>query len=311
MRRKIHALLAFALSLVWAGSASPEDRKTLPSDLLPKAQKTAEALAPSRFPEGSPGAGRSAADPSGLSVPDVGPAEAPPPADVQALNRQELERRQGFESHALPGIEPAFQALASAEVAPAPGVLDRAGSLLMRDGPVVRQDLAALRRMVGGMQLPPGVSALNDGNPSAITEFFAWVKSAPDSELPSIGYGILSKGEIGRYQMSALGKGSITLNFFIRNARPEERAAVLAHELYHYWDKKVARNYYPNVSYGFIDPASKHLHEYDPYYVTSLVWQAGRPEGDSSTAIGRFLDGLPKNRDSVRDAVNRALGGVQ
>jgi len=89
-----------------------------------------------------------------------------------------------------------------------------------------------------------------------------------------------------------------------------ERSAVLFHEMYHYWDNKVARLSYANVSYGYIDPAHMPEHEYDAYYMTALYWQTAKKDG-ADDALARCLDRYPTDPDQVRASVDKIVGGKQ
>lgn len=253
--------------------------------------------------------GRQAEDSAagGVSVAAAAPSGArPDAAAVAARLNAAAAPAKGLRTADVPGPE-RLHAMASEEVAPAPGVLDRAGSAITRSGPLVAKDLATIRAKLAAGEAP-NVQAINEGNPSAVAEFYAWMKNVKDSDLPSISYGILDKGEIGRYDRGLLGKGSITINYFVRDAEPEARAAVTFHELYHYWDNEVAKNYYSNVSYGKIDPAHMHEHEYDAYLVTGLFWGQAKPDGASSK-LSKYLDALPADRDAVRAMVDKSAGG--
>ena len=223
----------------------------------------------------------------GANLPPV-TSKAPPPLGVDVE----------------PPVE--FQSLGSVEVAPAPGALDRAASLASRDAPTVAADLKQIHDSLQNAELPTA-QALNDNNPDAIRQFFVWLRTAKEDDMPAIDYTILPKGEVGHYELGLLSKGDIKVNHFVRNAPANARASVVVHELYHYWDKKVARNYYPNVSYGVIDPANKHIHEYDAYLATSLYWQMVKKEGDSSP-LARLLDRIPTDQGQVRELVNGAVG---
>lgn len=208
-----------------------------------------------------------------------------------------------------PDVDPGeFQALGGVDVAPAPGVLDRASSLATKDGPTVAADLKQIRDSLKDAELPD-VKGNTDSNPEAIKEFFVWLRAAGESDMPAIDYTILSQGEVGTYSPGlGVSKGSISVNHFIRNEPARQRASVIVHELYHYWDKKVARNMYPNVSYGYIDPASKHIHEYDAYLATALYWRMVKEEGDASP-LAKLLDRIPDDPGQVRDMVDGAIGG--
>lgn len=200
-----------------------------------------------------------------------------------------------------------FQSLGSAEVAREPGLLDRAASAAKSDAPTIAEDLSQIRGSLKDA-VPASVQGLTESNPNAVNEFFQWLRTAKESDMPAIDYTILPKGEVGHYELGLLSKGDIKVNHFIRNEPAHARATVVVHELYHYWDKKVARTSYPNVSYGYIDPASKHIHEYDAYLATSLYWEMVKKEGDASP-LARMLDRIPSEPGQVREMVNGALGG--
>jgi hypothetical protein len=103
-------------------------------------------------------------------------------------------------------------------------------------------------------------------------------------------------------------KGDIKVNHFIRNEPAHARATVVVHELYHYWDKKIARNAYPNVSYGMIGAGTQHIHEYDAYLATSIYWEMVKKEGDASP-LAKLLDGIPTDPGAVRELVDSKVGG--
>jgi len=227
--------------------------------------------------------------------PAIGSNAPPPPSSVPGL----------LGPDAPPGE---FQALGSVEVAPAPGLMDRSSSLATSDAPTIAADLKQIRDSLKDAELP-AIQGLTDSNPAAIKEFFEWLRSAKESDMPAIDYTILPKGEVGSYAPGiGVSKGNIKVNHFIRNEPAHARASVVVHELYHYWDKRIARNLYPNVSYGYIDPASKHIHEYDAYLATSLYWQMVKKEGDSS-ALARLLDRIPTDPGQVQEMVDGVVGG--
>ena len=207
---------------------------------------------------------------------------------------------------AAPGHDHDLHAMGDAAIAPAPTLVSRAAALTYRSAPLVAQDLAAMRRGLENFQLPPNAAGLASSD-APLGEFVAWAKTAKGDQLPSISYGTLSEGELGRYSPGMLSGGSITLNHSIHDMPADDRAAVLFHELYHYWDNKVARLHYANVSYGFIDPSHMPEHEYDAYYMTALYRQATRGEGGSSR-LAQFLDKLPSDPAEVRALVDRTVG---
>jgi hypothetical protein len=183
--------------------------------------------------------------------------------------------------------------------------MDRAASLAAKDAPTIAQDWAAISAALQDAELP-SVAATNEMNPDAIRQFFAWLRTVTPANLPTIDYAILDKGLVGRYELGALSKGTITLNHFIRDQPAHARASVLVHELYHYWDKKVAKNYYPNVSYGRIGEGTQHIHEYDAYIATAQFWQMVKREGETSP-LARLLDRIPVETDKVRELVDGAV----
>lgn len=131
-----------------------------------------------------------------------------------------------------------------------------------------------------------------------------------DSDLPHIEYGILNEGEIGRYERNVLRKSKITLNISIKDAEPSARAAVLFHELYHYWDNEVVKLHYGNVSYGYIDRGHIPEHEYDAYFMTAVIWKQTKA-GDASSPLARFLDVLPSSREGVTRFVEGNLKEIR
>lgn len=198
-----------------------------------------------------------------------------------------------------------YHALAGEEVAPQASVLDKAASLVARDGQTIAEDLRTISSSLAEAELP-SARAINEGNPDAIRQFFVWLKSVQPGNLPVIDYGILDKGLVGRYELGLMSKGTITLNHFIRDAPARARATVLVHELYHYWDKKIAKNYYPNVSYGRIGEGTQHIHEYDAYLATSLYWRMVKQEGETSP-LARMLDRVPVEANEIQALVDGAV----
>ena len=122
--------------------------------------------------------------------------------------------------------------MASVEVAPAPGLTDRASSLAAQDGPTIAADLKYIRESLSEAQLPTA-DAINETNSGAIREFFAWLRTAKEREMPPIDYTILPKGRIGHYEMGLLGKGAIKVSKHIH-----EYDAYLATSLYWQMVKK-------------------------------------------------------------------------
>lgn len=228
--------------------------------------------------------------------------------DYQALNAAP-----GFQPYArgkrtgrVPEID--LHSLGDSSVAPAPTLLARARSLVTPSAKTVAEDLKTLKAKLADFELPPGAAGLASSD-APLAEFVQWAKTAPASSLPEITYGILKEGEVGDYAVGKLGgPGTITLNHYIRDKPADERSAVLFHELYHYWDNKVARLHYANVSYGYIDPAHAPEHEYDAYYMTALYWQKIKG-ANSSSALARCLDRYPTEPERVRAVVDGIVGG--
>lgn len=197
-----------------------------------------------------------------------------------------------------------FQALGSATWPPAPSKLDDAISFAKSDP---KDDLSNIRRSLGEA-VPAQVQGNTDSNPDAVNQFFQWLRTAKEGDIPAINYTTLPKGEVGHYELGLLGKGDIKVNHFIRNEPAHARATVVVHELYHYWDKKIARNAYPNVSYGVIGAGTQHIHEYDAYLATALYWEMVKKEGDASP-LAKMLDGIPTDPAEVRGVVDSKVGG--
>ncbi|MBI3298424.1 MAG: hypothetical protein HYZ75_09695 [Elusimicrobia bacterium] len=250
---------------------------------------------------GRPG-GVTGAPPSG-QTPDIAALNRTPGAQSAYASTLQTSDVPGPAAH---GPGPDLHAMGDSLLAPAPTLLGRAASLAYRSGPVVAQDLAAMRAGLEDFSLPASQAEGLASSQAPLGEFVSWAKTVKDGALPSISYGILSEGEVGRYSPGLLGPGSITLNHYIRDLPAAERSAVLFHELYHYWDNKVARLHYANVSYGFIDPAHMAEHEYDAYYMTAQYWRQTKPEGASSR-LAQFLDKLPADPTAVRAMVDGAV----
>lgn len=278
-----------------------------------------DAFGPGREPEQNGGGGGQNPQPGEGGQPSPNPTTPTPPggaktqAQIEALaaelNAAEQVRRSqaGVKPVVGGGVENVeFQSLGSLEVAPAAGAGDKAASMWYSDSGTIAQDQATIRANLKDATLPT-VSAINEGNTGAIQEFFRWLQSAKPDDMPTIDYAILPAGEVGTYQLGLLGKGSITLNHFIRNAEPRARSAVLVHELYHYWDKKIAKNYYANVSYGVIGEGTKHTHEYDAYLATSQYWAMVKRDGDNSP-LAKLLERIPTDPGGVVQLVNGIAG---
>lgn len=244
----------------------------------------------------------------------VGGVEASPQGRVgRGIDYKALNAKPGAQPYALgkrnssvPGVE--LHSLGDSEVAPAPTMYERARSLVTPSAATVAQDFKTLQAKLADFEMPPDAVGLASSN-APLASFVQWVKTVPASELPEITYGIVKEGEVADYSPGlALSRGKITMNHYIRDMPPDERSAVLFHELYHHWDMKVEVLKYENVAYNLIDPAHLPEHEYDAYYMTALYWQKIK-SGDSKTALSRCLDRYPTNPDDVRSTVDRILGG--
>lgn len=296
--RRAGAQAARAAAASPAGRSAAVDEKKA-ARIGGRARRMAEAL------------GRSAEDAGAGVIAGEAQAGARPPA---AETPQERARRlnaqpppqKGLTVEEVPGVE-RLHAMGSLNAAPAPTVAMRAESLWAWGAKdTVKQDLATVRAGASGFDLPPEAQTGLASSQAPLGSFVQWVANVKDSDLPTIEYGILKPGEIGRYERNVFSKSKITLNISIRDAEPQARAAVLFHELYHYWDNEVERLDYGNVAYGYIDPAHRPEHEYDAYYMTALYWKQKKPEG-SSSALSRFLDELPSERDQVTSFVEGNL----
>jgi hypothetical protein len=229
---------------------------------------------------------------------------------IAPLNVQET-RSKGLVTHDVPKSEnpDVLHALGDATVAP-PATIAMRYNALFSDKAAVAQDLSTVRAKAETLQLPADGHTGLASSQASLDEFVSWVKSAPAGELPNISYGVLNAGEIGRYQRNIVRKSAITINISVKDAEPQARAAVLFHELYHYWDVEVAKNHYGNVSYGFIDPAHMPEHELDAYYMTALMWSQNKPDGAKSP-LAQFLGRLPTDRDQVQAMVESSLGQIK
>lgn len=174
-------------------------------------------------------------------------AGSPSPRGDQAaliaqLNVQET-RSKGLVTHEVPKSEnlDVLHALGDATVAP-PATIAMRYKALFSDKAAVAQDLSTVRAKAETLQLPVDGHTGLASSEASLDDFVSWVKSAPAGELPNISYGVLDAGEIGRYQRNIVRKSAITINIAVKDAEPQARAAVLFHELYHYWDVEVAKN---------------------------------------------------------------------
>lgn len=250
---------------------------------------------------------RSGSDAAIVSGSGVRKSDAEIAADLSAAHRagRDEPKRPSVEGAAPPPV--VLQSLGSATWPPAPGVLDRASSLAAFDGKKIKEDLETIHASLKDA-VPAKVQGNTDSNPDAVNQFFQWLRTASESDMPTIDYTTLPKGEVGHYELGLLSKGDIKVNHFIRDEPAHARATVVVHELYHYWDKKVARNAYPNVSYGMIAAGTQHIHEYDAYLATSVYWEMVKKEGDASP-LAKMLDGIPTDPSAVRELVDSKVGG--
>jgi len=265
---------------------------------------------------GEPGSGGDGRPEGGQPQSPTPPLPTPPggvktQAQIQALvddlNAVERTQRGGPKLNAgeIP-LGGTMNSLADDTLAPGPSLWARGSSMWYSDEATVMQDVATIRAGLQDVELPK-VAAINEGASGAIQDFFLWLRNVKVEDMPSVDYANLPKGVIGTYDMGwGLGKGSITINHAVRFEPPRARSAVLVHELYHYWDKRVAKNYYPNVSYGKIGAGTERNHEYDAYMAGALYWNLVKQEGDSG-ALARFMDRLPTEADQVRQVVNGAV----
>ena len=229
---------------------------------------------------------------------------------VARLNAQE-PRGKGFVTREVPESPnlDVLHAMGDAIVAPPPTLMMRYNALFS-DKATVAEDVSTVRAKASSLQLPADGHTGLASSQASLDEFVSWVKSVPNGDLPNISYGVLNEGEIGRYERNVVRKSAITINISVKDAEPQARAAVLFHELYHYWDVEVAKNNYSNVSYGFIDPAHMPEHELDAYYMTALMWSQSKPDGASSP-LAQFLGRLPTDRDQVQTMVETSLGQIK
>jgi hypothetical protein len=193
--------------------------------------------------------------------------------------------------------------MGDADAAPEATMLDRVKSLLARDEPLLENDVALLHAKAQEFAIPEGAASLGTTDSEALVEFNRWLKTVKREDMPPLDYRIIEKGLFGVYEMGLLDKGALSLSHHIRDTEPEARTAVLMHELYHYWDKKVARNHYENVSYGKIGDGFEAQHEYNAYLLTALYWQQFAPAGAKS-ALARSLGRLPTDSAEVQKVVD-------
>lgn len=234
------------------------------------------------------GRGRSSAS---LSPAPARQAEQPssslPAADRAAITFSEPTKRRSLSDTSMPSL----QMLDDETAAPEATLKDRAIAFITPSKQLVESDLRKMRALLVGFELPQDIISLASSNHGAPKQFISWIKSVPDSELAPMTYSIMTAGLLGEYDYSFLSKGEIRINYFIRNAEPETRATVLLHEIYHYWDMKIANNPYEE-SYSFMTPAAKAAREYDAYKVAKKFWSHSRPASASSPA-SRALDRIP------------------
>lgn len=250
--------------------------------------------------------GRGRATSPTATTPQAGMAAASNPArpssDGPPLVMSAPTKRRSLSESAIPSM----QMLDDEAAAPEATLTDRAMSLITPDNQLVEQDLKKMRELLVGFELPHEISSLGSTNPDAPKQFVPWLRSVPDSELAPIAYGIIEAGLLGEYSPSAFGRGSITLNHFVRGAERESRATVLLHEIYHYWDWKVAGNPYPRAPYGLHHPEAIARREYDAYYVAMLFWKHARP-ADASSPTAKALNRIPSDTDVLMRHVDEVV----
>jgi hypothetical protein len=245
------------------------------------------------------GRGRSSAEVSPAPARQVEPPTSQPAAAHAAVTLSEPIKRRPLSDTSMPSL----QMLDDETAAPEATLKDRAISLISPSKQLVEQDIRRMRELLVGFELPNDIISLGSTNQEAPRQFVSWIKSVPDSDIAPIAYGILDAGLIGEYSPAVLSKGSITLNHFIRSAERESRATALLHEIYHYWDWKVANNPYPKVVYGFHSPEAIAIREYDAYHVAMYFWKHARP-ADANSPTARALDRIPSETGELMRQVD-------
>jgi len=227
------------------------------------------------------------------------------PRDAAATNGAQSPKQAHAVKSSLSdaGAIESLHSVGDEQAAPEATYLDRIKSFLMSDGATLAEDVSVLRRNASALTIPETAVSLGTTNPGALPEFVAWLRTVKRDDMPPLDYGIIDAGLFGNYQMATLSKGDVTPSHHIREAEPEARSAVLMHELYHYWDKKVAHNHYENVSYGKIGEGTEPQHEYNAYQLTAIYWKQFKPK-DARSPLARALDRLPVDPKEVQAAVD-------
>lgn len=239
------------------------------------------------------GRGRSSVDVLPPPTRQVAPTPNPQPSSARpAIALSEPVRRRSLSDTSMPSL----QMLDDETAAPEATLKDRAIAFITPSKQLVESDLRKMRALLVGFELPPETLSLASVNQSAPLNFAPWLRSVPDSKLAPIAYGVIDAGLLGEFR-PGIGKGEITLNHFIRGSEPEVRATVLLHEIYHYWDKKVANNPY-NETYGYPTPQAMADREYDAFMVAQRFWKHARPSGATSAAA-RALDRIPEDTQEL------------
>lgn len=186
--------------------------------------------------------------------------------------------------------------------APQATLWDRFVALITPDDRLIEADLSLLRSKARDFSLPPETLSLATTSPEVPRQFVQWLKTMRLEDLPPIEYGIVSPGDFAEYK-KGLGRGRIVMSHFIRDSEPEARSTALMHELFHYWDMKIARNSYQTETYGFTSPENEGDREYDPYLLTAHFWKHIRPR-DAASSMAKSLDRLPLEAEDVRRKVD-------
>ncbi|UPT73041.1 MAG: hypothetical protein M0D55_14195 [Elusimicrobiota bacterium] len=173
------------------------------------------------------------------------------------------------------------------------------------DDKLIEEDVSLMRRKALTFDLPPDIKSLATTNPEVPRQFAAWLKTARPEDLPPIEYGIVDPGDFAEFHRG-IGRGKIVMSHLIRDAEPEARATALMHEVFHFWDMKIAKNPYQTESYGHTSAENRADREYDPYLVTAHFWQHIRPEKRISP-LSSSLDRLPTEGDEVRRKVDALM----
>lgn len=240
------------------------------------------------------GRGRSSVDVSPPPTRQVEPTPDPQPSSARpAIALSEPVKRRPLSDTSMPRL----LMLEDETAAPEATLKDRAISFITPSKQLVESDLRKMRTLLAGFELPAETMAIGSTNFSAPKQFISWIKTVPDSDLAPISYAIIDAGLLGEYDFSAITRGEIRINHFIRGAEPEARATVLLHEIYHYWDLKVGRNPYPEP-YGFKSPEAIARREYDAYMTAKKFWNHARPT-NAESAASRSLDRIPDDNDEL------------